>query len=77
MQLTIALLEQKDKIIAHLEKMGEAGENESLQAAVSKELAEAMAIEEAVNEEFVVYCQRIQENLAQANLTNRAEDHDG
>ena len=75
-QLKIALLEQNDKIIAHLEKMGEAGEDESLQAAVSKELAEAMAIDEAVNEEFVVYRQRIQENLAQANQTNGA-DHDG
>ena len=53
-QLKIALLEQNDKVISHLEKMGEADENESLQAAVSKELADAMAIDEAVNEEFVV-----------------------
>ena len=55
-QLKIALLEQNDKVISHLEKMGEADESESLQAAVSKELADAMAIDEAVNEEFVVYC---------------------
>ena len=75
-QLKIALLEQNDKVIAHLEKMDEAEENESLQAAVSKELAEAMAMDKAVNEEFVVYRQRIQENLAQANQTNGA-DHDG
>ena len=26
---------------------------------------------------FVAYCQRIQENLAQVNQTNRSEDHDG
>ena len=72
-QLKIALLEQNDKIIAHLEKMGEAGEDESLHVAVSKELAEAMAMDKAVNEEFVVYCQRIQENLAQVNQITRAE----
>jgi len=76
-QLKIALLEQNDKVISHLEKMGEADENESLQAAVSKELAEAMAIDEAVNEEFVVYCQRIHESLAQGNQINRADDNIG
>ena len=76
-QLKIALLEQNDKVISHLEKMGEADQSESLQAAVSKELADAMAIDDAVNEEFVVYCQRIQENLAQVNQINRAEDNDG
>ena len=51
--------------------MGIADENESLQAAVSKELPEVMALDEAVNEEFVVYCQRIQENLAQGNQVHR------
>ena len=48
------MLEQNDKVIYHLEKMGEADDSESLQAVVSKELADAMAIDEAVNEEFVV-----------------------
>ena len=66
-QLKIALLEQNDKVISHLEKMGEADQGESLQAAVSKELAEAMAIDEDVNETFVMYCQRINESLAQSN----------
>ena len=35
--------------------MGEVDRRESLQAAVSNELADAMAIDEAVNEEFDVY----------------------
>ena len=70
-QLKIALLEQNDKVISHLEKMGDAGQDESLQAAVSKELTEAMAIDEDVNEAFVVYCQRINENLAQSHQRNR------
>ena len=39
-QLKIALLEQNGKVIAHLEKMDEVEENESLQATVYKELAE-------------------------------------
>ena len=36
-----------------------------------------MTIDEAVNEEFVVYCQRIQESLAQGNQINRADDNIG
>ena len=75
-QLKIALLEQNDKVISHLEKMGEADESESLQAAVSKELADAMAIDEAVNEEFVVYCQRIQKNLAEGHQRNEVNGND-
>ena len=35
-QLKIVLLEQNDKVISHLEKMGEADQSESLQAAVSQ-----------------------------------------
>ena len=51
--------------------MGDAGQDESLQAAVSKELTEAMAIDEDVNEAFVEYCKRINENLAQSHQRNR------
>ena len=75
-QLKIALLEKNDKVISHLEKMGEADESESLQAAVSKELSDAMAIDEAVNEEFVVYCQRTQKNLAEGHQRNEVNGND-
>ena len=51
-QLKIALLEQNDKVISHLEKMGNVGQDESLQVAVSKELEEARAIDEDVSETF-------------------------
>ena len=37
--LKIALLKQNDKVISHLEKMGEVDQDESLQAAVSIALA--------------------------------------
>ena len=75
-QLKIALLEQNDKVVSHLEKMSDAGQDESLQAAVSKELAEAMAIDEDVNEAFAVYCQRINGNLAQGYQRNRTYNNE-
>ena len=75
-QLKIALLEQNDKVISHLEKMVDADQGEIFQAAVSKELTEAMAIDEDVNEAFVVYCQRINENLAQGHPRNRTDNNE-
>ena len=66
-QMKIVLLEQNDEVISPLDMMGDSNQYKNLQAAVFNELAEATAIGEDVNEAFVVYCQRIQENLAQGN----------
>ena len=70
------VLEQNDKVIAHLEKMLDGVEDDQVEAYIGAQMEDAEGIEKQITEMFVAYCQRIQENLAQVNQTNIAEDHD-
>ena len=51
-------------------------EYEQLDACIAAQMEDAEGVEKQITEMFAAYCQRIQENLAQVNQTNRAEDHD-
>ena len=71
------VLEQNDKIIAQLEKMLDAVEDDPDQAYVVTQMEDAEKFERKIKETFVAYCQRIQESLAQGNQISRANDNDG
>ena len=75
-KLKTLVLEQNDKVIAHLEKMLDGVEDDQVEAYIGAQMEDAEGVEKQITEMFVAYCQRIQENLAQVNQTNRAEDHD-
>ena len=75
-KLKTLVLEQNDKVIAHLEKMLDGVEDDQVDAYIGAQMEDAEGVEKQITEMFVAYCQRIQENLAQVNQTNRAEDHD-
>ena len=75
-KLKTLVLEQNDKVIAHLEKMLDGVEDDQVEAYIGAQMEDAEGVEKQITEMFVAYCQRIQENLAQANQTNGA-DHDG
>ena len=63
-KLKTLVLEQNDKIIAHLEKMLDAAESDQDQAYVVAQMEDAEKGEKKIKETFVTYCQRIQEILA-------------
>lgn len=71
------VLEQNDKVIALLEKMLDAVEDDADQAYVVTQMDDAEKFERKIKETFVAYCKRIQENLARGNQINRANDDDG
>ena len=75
-KLKTLVLEQNDKVIAHLEKMLDGVEDDQVDAYIGAQMEDAEGVEKQITEMFAAYCQRIQENLAQVNQTNRAEDHD-
>ena len=76
-KLKTLVLEQNDKVIAHLEKMLDVVEDDQVDAYITAQMEDAEGVEKQITETFVMYCQRIQENVAQGNQTNRAEDNDG
>ena len=75
-QLKTLLLEQNDKVIVHLEKMLDAVEDEQVQAFVGTQMDEADSMDKEINEMFVVYCQRINESVAQIDPTNEEDGHE-
>ena len=56
--------------------MADAGQGESFQATVSKELTEAISIDEDFNETCIMYCQWTNETVAQGNQRS-GEDTNG
>ena len=76
-KLKTLVLEQNDKVIAHLEKMLDVVEDYQVDAYITAQMEDAEGVEKQITEMFVMYCQRIQENVAQGNQINRAEDNDG
>ena len=76
-KLKTLVLEQNDKVIAHLEKMLDVVEDDQVDAYITAQMEDAEGVEKQITEMFVMYCQRIQENVVQGNQTNRAEDNDG
>ena len=61
-KLKTFVLEQNDKVIAQLEKMLDAIENDQDQAYAIAQMDGAENIERKIKETFVTYCQKIQEN---------------
>ena len=75
-KLKTLVLEKNDKVMAQLEKMLDAVENDQDQAYVVAQMDDAENIERKTKETFVTYRQRIQEGLAQSNQRDRAENND-
>ena len=71
-KLKTLVLEQNDKVIAHIKKMLDAVEDDQAQAYIVAQMDDAENIERKIKETYVTYCQRILEGLAQSNQRNRA-----
>ena len=54
----------------------DAVENDQDQSYIVAQMDDAEKVEKKIKETFVTYCQRIQEDIAQSNQTNRTHNND-
>ena len=53
------MLEQNDKVIAHLEKMLDSVEDDQVETYIAAKMEDAEGVEKQITEMFVMYCQII------------------
>ena len=76
-KLKTLVLEQNDKVIAHFKKMLDVVEDDQVNAYITAQMEDAQGVEKQITEIFSMYCQSIQDNVAQGIQIKRAEDNDG